>query len=149
MHSKGEESTGKKKKKSKKNLEDVSDEKVSKLISIASTIYLIAVGLQKKEFKTDEEIFKSLQATFQNCLNHEIYTVSRIAAEGLCLFYKPYLTKDPDFLLAVISEYEQQIEKEQDPKFEGKVSQSSIMLLGSMLRNYDFELNPEIQSLIT
>jgi hypothetical protein len=42
-----------------------------KLISIASTMYLIAVGLQKNCYKTDEEIFKSLQATFQNCLEHE------------------------------------------------------------------------------
>ena len=61
MHSKVEDTTpGKKKKKSKKQSEGISEEKITKLISIASTIYLIAVGLQKKEFKTDEEIFKSL-----------------------------------------------------------------------------------------
>ena len=52
-------------------------------------------------------------------------------------------------ILAIISELEQKIEAEQDPNLNGDLLPSNIMILGSMLRNFDFEANGEIQALIT
>jgi len=60
-------------------------------------------------------------------------TLNRIACEGLVLLYKPYVVKEPEFILGAISELEQKIDQEQDPNFSGDLHISNIMVLGSML----------------
>jgi hypothetical protein len=103
LHSK-QESTGKKKKQKALKL---TEKKEHKLVSIASTLYLVAVGLIKKsEYKPDDEIFKAIEAVFRNCLIYDDYRLNRIASEGLVLFYKPYLMSDPDFVMSIISDLE-------------------------------------------
>ena len=68
---------------------------------------LISVGLIKKtDFKPDDEIFKTIEKVFVNCMHYDNILLNRISAEGLVIFYKPFLQKDQEFVMGVISDLE-------------------------------------------
>lgn len=135
-----------KKSKKAKQKESMSKErKISKLISIASAAYMVAVGLVKKKYKEiDKEVFENIESILLTCLNVENQFLNRICAEGLVLLYKQLTT--PEYMISTIEITMAKLDEEVKAGTKSVTNiQKHVYLLGNILRHTDMDKTTDVK----
>ena len=142
LHVKGIEETmdtSKKAKKTKQKEGMSKERKLSKLITICSAAYMVALGLVKKETKDiDSQVFGNIESVMRLCLTIENSFMNRICSEGLVLLYKQCTT--PEYMVSIIETSFKKLEEELQAKGTENI-QRHILIYGNMIRFIETENN--------
>ena len=114
QHVKGiEETMQPNKKNKKKNKDGMSKErKIAKLVTITSAVYMVALGLLKKDTKDiDQQVFGNLESVLRLSLSVEHQFLNRICSEGLVMLYKQ--TTSPDYITSIVEMTMKKLDEEQ------------------------------------
>ena len=145
LHVKGIEETmdtNKKAKKGKQKDGMSKERKLSKLITIWSSAYMVALGLVKKDTKDiDSQVFGNIESVMRIWLTIEHSFMNRICAEGLILLYKQCTT--PEYMISIIETSYKKLEEELQTKGAENI-QRHILLYGNMIRYIEAENNEKL-----